>query len=117
MGFSRSFGERLVKAIARESSRGLWAVLEPEGSVLIGCEGVGMLRIHDLDSWDGKYEELEQRVLSLIGAWIAGHRVGFGPKVELLEGSGAFPFELFTEREKRYLEFVKWLQESGRLER
>ncbi len=76
-----------------------------------------MLRIHDLESWDGKYEDLEQRVLSLIGAWVAGHRVGFGPKVEVLEGSGAFPFELFTDREKSYLEFWKWRLESGKLER
>ncbi len=117
MSFSRSSIERLLRALGRESHRGIWAIPDPEDTtaILIGHEETGVLRIKNLTLWEGKYEELEQRVLSTVGAWIAGHRVGFGPNVEMISSEGAFPLWGFSEREKAYLEFCRYLRSRGKL--
>jgi len=118
MPYSLSSIDRLLKALSRESHRGIWAIRDPEDSsaLLVGQEETGILRIKNIDRWDGKYEELEQRILGVVGAWIAGHRSGFGPNVEMISSDGRFPEWGFSESEQKWISFVKYLRETGRIE-
>lgn len=100
----------LVDLLRELTERGYepWCI-ERDGHVLVGLTGKGEVHFPK-----GKVlEEGVRKIAEVLDRWAKGDYPFLGYGIHAQRGDGEFRFELFTEREVRWLEFQAWLVDMG----